>query len=183
MLIPDLPVGLGDEQRLRQVLLNLVGNAIKFTDAGEVRVNATGVNSHFAVSVADTGPGIPEEHQARVFGQFHQVDSSNTKAKGRTGLGLAIAKQIVECIVGASGSNQRSERARTFRWSCLPVPRFWQRPGGETPPGRLDNDRDRGTPRDAAPPTPPGIRVTHLGGSIGLSSSRCSRAFRVLSPL
>jgi signal transduction histidine kinase len=92
----SLPVGLGDEQRLTQVLLNLVGNAIKFTDAGEVRVTAKTVNGRFAVSVSDTGPGIPEEHQARIFDQFHQVDSSNTKAKGGTGLGLAIAKKIVE---------------------------------------------------------------------------------------
>jgi GAF domain-containing protein len=91
-----LPIGVGDEQRLTQVLLNLVGNAIKFTDIGEVRVTAKAVDGHFAVSVVDTGPGIPEEHQARIFDQFHQVDSSNTKAKGGTGLGLAIAKQIVE---------------------------------------------------------------------------------------
>src|SRR5262249_41459207 len=56
----SLPIGLGDEQRLTQVLLNLVGNAIKFTDVGEVRVTAKAVNGHFAVSVADTGPGIPE---------------------------------------------------------------------------------------------------------------------------
>ena len=91
-----LPVGLGDEQRLTQVLLNLVGNAIKFTDAGEVRIAATSVNGHFNITVTDTGPGIPEEHQARIFEQFHQVDSSNTKAKGGTGLGLAIAKQILE---------------------------------------------------------------------------------------
>src|SRR5262249_52433232 len=76
----SLPVGLGDEQRLSQVLLNQVGNAIKFTDTGEVRVTAKAVNGHFAVSVADTGPGIPPEHQTRIFEQFHQVDSSNTKA-------------------------------------------------------------------------------------------------------
>jgi signal transduction histidine kinase len=92
----SMPVGLGDEQRLTQVLLNLVGNAIKFTDAGEVRVSAATANSHFTVTVMDTGPGIPEEHQARIFEHFHQVDSSLTKAKGGTGLGLAIAKQIVE---------------------------------------------------------------------------------------
>jgi len=92
----SLPTGLGDEQRLTQVLLNLVGNAIKFTDAGELCVTAKAINGHFNVSVTDTGPGIPEEHQARIFEQFHQVDSSNTKAKGGTGLGLAIAKQIVE---------------------------------------------------------------------------------------
>jgi len=92
----SMPIGLGDEQRLTQVLLNLVGNAIKFTDAGEVCVTAKAINGHFNVSVSDTGPGIPEEHQARIFEQFHQVDSSSTKAKGGTGLGLAIAKQIVE---------------------------------------------------------------------------------------
>jgi signal transduction histidine kinase len=92
----SLPIGIGDEQRLTQVLLNLVGNAMKFTDAGEVCVIAKEVNGRFNVSVTDTGPGIPEEHQARIFEQFHQVDTSNTKAKGGTGLGLAIAKQIVE---------------------------------------------------------------------------------------
>jgi GAF domain-containing protein/anti-sigma regulatory factor (Ser/Thr protein kinase) len=92
----SLPLGVGDEQRLTQVLLNLVGNAIKFTDAGEVRVTAKAVNGHFAVSVADTGPGIPEHERTRIFEQFHQIDNSNTKAKGGTGLGLAIAKQIVE---------------------------------------------------------------------------------------
>jgi signal transduction histidine kinase len=91
-----LPVGMGDEQRLTQVLLNLVGNAIKFTDIGEVRVTAKAVNGLFNVSVTDTGPGIPVEHQARIFEQFHQIDNSNTKAKGGTGLGLAIAKQIVD---------------------------------------------------------------------------------------
>jgi signal transduction histidine kinase len=91
-----LPIGLGDEQRLTQVLLNLVGNAIKFTDSGEVQVTASAANSHFTVSVADTGPGIPPDQLTQVFEQFHQVDSSNTKAKGGTGLGLAISKQIVE---------------------------------------------------------------------------------------
>jgi len=92
----SLPIGLGDEQRLTQVLLNLVGNAIKFTDTGEVRVTAKAVNGHFNVSVTDTGPGIPDRERTRIFDLFHQVDSSLTKAKGGTGLGLAIAKQIVE---------------------------------------------------------------------------------------
>jgi Histidine kinase-, DNA gyrase B-, and HSP90-like ATPase len=75
-----LPIGLGDEQRLTQVLLNLVGNAIKFTDGGEVCVSAKAVNDHFTVSVADTGPGIPQDEQHKIFEQFHQVDSSLTKA-------------------------------------------------------------------------------------------------------
>jgi GAF domain-containing protein/anti-sigma regulatory factor (Ser/Thr protein kinase) len=111
----SLPIGLGDEQRLTQVLLNLVGNAIKFTDTGEVRVTAKTVNGHFNVSVTDTGPGIPEEHQARIFEQFHQVDSSNTKAKGGTGLGLAIAKQIVEMHGGRIWVESTFGKGSTFQ--------------------------------------------------------------------
>jgi signal transduction histidine kinase len=59
-----LPIGLGDEQRLTQVLLNLVGNAIKFTDTGEVRITATATDGHFAAGVTDTGPGIPPKDEA-----------------------------------------------------------------------------------------------------------------------
>src|SRR5215470_10546483 len=110
----SLPVGLGDEQRLTQVLLNLVGNAIKFTDVGEVRVTAKAVYGHFAVSVADTGPGIPEQERARIFEQFHQVDSSLTKAKGGTGLGLAIAKQIVEMHGGRIWVESTLGKGSTF---------------------------------------------------------------------
>jgi signal transduction histidine kinase/putative methionine-R-sulfoxide reductase with GAF domain len=111
----SLPTGLGDEQRLTQVLLNLVGNAIKFTDTGEVCVSAKAVNGHLNVSVTDTGPGIPVEHQARIFDQFHQVDSSNTKAKGGTGLGLAIAKQIVEMHGGRIWVESTTGQGSTFQ--------------------------------------------------------------------
>jgi signal transduction histidine kinase/putative methionine-R-sulfoxide reductase with GAF domain len=111
----SLPVGLGDEQRLTQVLLNLVGNAIKFTDAGEVRVTARAVNGHFAVSVTDTGPGIPKPEQTRIFEQFHQVDSSLTRAKGGTGLGLAIAKQIVEMHGGRMWVESTVGEGSTFQ--------------------------------------------------------------------
>jgi signal transduction histidine kinase len=111
----SLPIGLGDEQRLTQVLLNLVGNAIKFTDAGEVRVTAKAVNGHFNVSVTDTGPGIPEHERARIFEQFHQVDSSLTKAKGGTGLGLAIAKQIVEMHGGRIWVESALGKGSTFQ--------------------------------------------------------------------
>jgi signal transduction histidine kinase len=110
-----LPIGVGDEQRLTQVLLNLVGNAIKFTDTGEVSVTAKAINGHFNVSVSDTGPGIPVEHQRRIFDQFHQVDSSNTKAKGGTGLGLAIAKQIVEMHGGRIWVESTLGKGSTFR--------------------------------------------------------------------
>jgi len=115
-----LPMGVGDEQRLTQVLLNLVGNAIKFTDTGEVCITATASNGHFALSVTDTGPGIPEEHQARIFEQFHQVDSSNTKAKGGTGLGLTIAKQIVEMHGGRIWVESVLGKGATFQME-LPI--------------------------------------------------------------
>jgi signal transduction histidine kinase len=111
----SLPVGIGDEQRLTQVLLNLVGNAIKFTDTGEVCVIAKAINGQFNVSVTDTGPGIPTEHQTRIFEQFHQVDSSNTKAKGGTGLGLAIAKQIVEMHGGRIWVESALGKGSTFQ--------------------------------------------------------------------
>jgi len=109
----SLPIGLGDEQRITQVLLNLVGNAIKFTNIGEVSAKAVG--NHFNISVTDTGPGIPEQEQVRIFEQFHQVDSSLTKAAGGTGLGLAIAKQIVEMHGGRIWVESTLGKGSTFQ--------------------------------------------------------------------
>ena len=111
----SLPIGLGDEQRLTQVLLNLVGNTIKFTDSGEVRVTAKAVYGHFNVTVADTGPGIPPAEQMRIFEQFHRVDSSLTKAKGGTGLGLAIAKQILAMHGGRIWVESTVGKGSTFQ--------------------------------------------------------------------
>jgi signal transduction histidine kinase len=115
-----LPYGLGDEQRLTQVLLNLVGNAIKFTDTGEVRITAGAENGHFTLSVCDTGPGIPSEECERVFEKFRQVDSSNTRAKGGTGLGLAIAKEIIGMHGGRIWVESTMGQGSTFRIE-LPV--------------------------------------------------------------
>ena len=91
-----LPAAHGDERRLTQVLLNLVGNSIKFTDKGEVAIKAEAANGSFTISVRDTGPGIAVEDQHKIFEEFQQADSSTTKEKGGTGLGLAISKRIVE---------------------------------------------------------------------------------------
>ena len=91
-----LPPGHGDERRLTQVLLNLVGNAIKFTDSGEVVIKATSDNGQFSVAVRDTGPGISQTDQARLFQEFQQADNSITKQKAGTGLGLVISKRIIE---------------------------------------------------------------------------------------
>ena len=93
---PDLPIGRGDERRLTQVLLNIVGNAIKFTDTGSVEIRVEATNGHFTIAVQDTGPGIPPEDQARIFEEFQQVDNSITREKGGTGLGLSIARRLVD---------------------------------------------------------------------------------------
>ena len=92
----DLPRGHGDERRLTQVLLNLVSNAIKFTEAGSVSIRAKVEDGSFQVAVTDTGVGIAPEDRERIFEEFQQVDSSSTRKKGGTGLGLAIARRIVE---------------------------------------------------------------------------------------
>ena len=110
-----LPLGHGDARRIAQVLLNLLGNAIKFTDVGEVRIAAQMANAMFCVAVADTGPGIPASEQARIFNEFHQIDSSNTKKKGGTGLGLAIAKRIVELHGGRIWVKSEPGSGSTFQ--------------------------------------------------------------------
>jgi signal transduction histidine kinase len=117
---PDLPRGHGDERRLAQVLLNLAGNAIKFTEAGEVRVAVETANGAFRVSVADTGPGIAPADQERIFEECQQADSSSTRTKGGTGLGLAIAKRIIELHGGRIGVDSSPGKGSTF-WFTVPV--------------------------------------------------------------
>jgi signal transduction histidine kinase len=117
---PDLPVGKGDEQRITQVLTNLVGNAIKFTEVGEVGVQVTSANGTFMVAVSDTGTGIAEADQQKVFEEFQQADSSSTRKKGGTGLGLTIAKKIIELHGGRIWVESDLGQGSTFRFT-LPV--------------------------------------------------------------
>jgi len=114
---PDLPLAKGDEGRITQVLLNLVGNAIKFTDAGEVVIGARSAAGLLVVSVSDTGPGISELDQPKIFGEFQQADSSSTRAKGGTGLGLAIAKRVVELHGGRIWVESIPGAGSTFSFS------------------------------------------------------------------
>jgi signal transduction histidine kinase len=95
-LATELPPGRGDGRRLTQVLINLVGNAIKFTDAGEIAIKAEANNGSFCVSVRDTGPSISAADQAKLFQEFQQADNAITRKKGGNGLGLAISKRIIE---------------------------------------------------------------------------------------
>jgi signal transduction histidine kinase len=119
--VPDgLPMGYGDERRITQVLLNLVGNAVKFTDHGSVEVEATAIDDHFELAVRDTGPGIAPEDRDRIFQEFQQVDDSTTRKKGGTGLGLAISKRIVEMHGGSIEVESQLGVGSTFRVT-LPV--------------------------------------------------------------
>jgi signal transduction histidine kinase len=119
-LAPDLPRGRGDERRIQQVVLNLLGNAIKFTDAGEVRVSASAADGAFTVAVRDTGPGIAAADQEKIFEEFQQADGSSTREKGGTGLGLAIAKRIVEMHGGRIWVESSPGLGSTFSFT-LPV--------------------------------------------------------------
>jgi signal transduction histidine kinase len=117
---PDLPAGHGDERRLTQVLLNLVGNAIKFTDTGEVVIKAAAANGAFTVAVRDTGPGISQADQAKIFEEFHQADNTATKKKGGTGLGLSIARRIMEMHGGRLWVESETGKGAVFSF-MLPV--------------------------------------------------------------
>ncbi len=133
---PQLPDRLvGDENRIRQVLLNLVGNAIKFTDAGFVRVAVdmqqgpdSGLIAHF--SVCDSGPGIPADKQSIIFEPFRQADGSTTRRYGGTGLGLAISTGLVDIMGGRIWVESRVGSGSTFHFTApftlgeaLPPPR------------------------------------------------------------
>ena len=116
----DLPTGKGDDQRIAQLILNLVGNAIKFTNEGEIKADATVANQSFLVSVSDTGPGIAEVDQKKIFEGFHQVDGSSTRKQGGTGLGLSMARKIVEMHGGRIWVESTLGKGSTFRFT-LPV--------------------------------------------------------------
>jgi signal transduction histidine kinase len=117
---PGLPTGTGDARRLTQVLLNLVGNAIKFTDQGSVEVRAAQAGDRFELSVVDTGLGIAPADQARVFEEFQQVDNTSTRKKGGTGLGLSISRKIVELHGGRISVESEVGKGSIFKVS-VPV--------------------------------------------------------------
>ncbi len=136
---PDVPAAVsGDPGRVRQIISNLVGNAVKFTDAGEVAVTvstepATGP-SHLRFSVRDTGVGIDEETQARIFDAFTQADASTTRRYGGTGLGLAISRRLAEMMGGTLGVDSRPGLGSTF-WLSLPL-----EPAAHVPRPPVDRD-------------------------------------------
>lgn len=117
---PDLPVAVGDAQRISQVILNLLGNAIKFTDEGKISLEVAVSGDNFFISVKDTGPGLNEIDVGEIFKEFHQVDGSSTREKDGTGLGLAIAKKIVEMHGGRIWVESVLGQGATFAFT-LPI--------------------------------------------------------------
>ena len=110
-----------DGDRLRQMLINLIGNAIKFTETGRVRLSAGLADGVCRIAVADTGPGLDEEAQGSLFQRFSQVDASTTRRHGGTGLGLAICRGIVEAMRGEIGVMSTPGHGATF-YLTIPTP-------------------------------------------------------------
>jgi len=134
---PGLPAAQADSARVRQVLLNLVSNAIKFTEQGEVRIRSWVTGTMFAVSVSDTGIGIPPSALEYIFEAFRQVDGSSTRQFSGTGLGLTIARKLVELQGGTLTVESEPGRGSTFSFT-LPLAALdvagtgWEGEEGET---------------------------------------------------
>ncbi len=116
----DLPLVLADENRIQQILMNLVGNAIKFTKEGQVSVEAAHVDDFIQVSILDTGIGVPKNKLSAIFSSFEQVDGSIEREFGGTGLGLAITKKLVELHGGTIGVESIEGSGSVFRFT-LPI--------------------------------------------------------------
>ncbi|HUR57875.1 MAG TPA: CHASE domain-containing protein [Opitutaceae bacterium] len=136
----------GDATRLRQILVNLLANAIKFTQAGEVRVSleagtpdATTRRQRLSFAVRDTGIGIPPEGMTRLFKSFSQVDASTTRRFGGTGLGLAISKRLAELMGGTMWAESEAGRGSTFHFDVLIEPHMAPLEAVERPTAAADD--------------------------------------------
>ncbi len=145
---------LGDPARIRQVILNLAGNAVKFTESGRIMLtasleNRTAAHDIVRVEVIDTGIGVPPERIDRLFKSFSQVDASTTRQYGGTGLGLAICKQLVESMDGMIGVSSTLGEGSTF-WFTLPLKHAHPAGGGTDGGTDSGTDDETGTSTDSA---------------------------------
>ena len=151
---PDLPAWvLGDAPRVRQILLNLVGNAIKFTEVGEVRIDVKQGSAPDTVifAVSDTGIGIPADKQVAIFAPFAQADDSSTRRFGGTGLGLTICRELARLMGGNVEVESTSGSGTTFRVR-LPLPRVDETPISQaTRPDVVPDEREEPSPMKSEP--------------------------------
>jgi two-component system sensor histidine kinase/response regulator len=144
VLAPEVPTALqGDPTRLQQVLLNLLGNSVKFTERGgivlTIRLPGSGQRDHIEFEIVDTGIGIPPDKLDTIFGDFQQVDASTTRKYGGTGLGLGITRRLVQLMGGDIAVESMLGRGSTFRFNAeLATSDFVN-----SAPGTLEDLRDR----------------------------------------
>jgi signal transduction histidine kinase/CheY-like chemotaxis protein len=145
-IAPDLPVLKIDRTRIRQVLLNLLNNAARFTEEGAVRVEARRGDGEVVIAVSDTGPGIPADELPHLFQEFYQVDRSIRRRHGGAGLGLAISKRFVEAHDGRIWVDSKEGAGSTFTFT-LPIP------GEHVPlsPVKLEHPLEPAAPEMSAP--------------------------------
>jgi signal transduction histidine kinase/CheY-like chemotaxis protein len=148
-LAPDLSrYFIGDELRIRQILTNLLGNAVKFTERGGVNLRLTPTGDGVLIEVIDSGVGIPAAARDRVFASFSQVDMSRSRRFEGTGLGLAISKHLVDSMGGSIGFQARDDGPGTVFWVRLPLSSTTEEP-------RVKIEAIRGA--KSAPPSQPGV--------------------------
>lgn len=132
-IAPDLPARLvGDRDRLRQILLNLVGNAVKFTEAGGVGLSLARAGDGLEITVADTGPGIPADRLDTIFGEFEQLDHGAAAGQAGTGLGLAIVRRLARLMGGEVRAESRLGEGAIFR-VALPLVAALDAPAARIP--------------------------------------------------
>ena len=159
----DLPPILADENRVQQVLQNLVDNAVKFTDRGTVEVTAhiTDEPGFMEIQVVDTGIGIPKEKQEHIFGEFAQVDGSIQREYGGMGLGLSITRKLVELHGGTIGVDSQIGRGSTFQFTLPLAPAGFQNPVERSLSQTLEYSRNSPSPTQALSQIAPEVTYVH----------------------
>lgn len=158
---PGLPAAYADQDRLEQILVNLVGNGIKFTEKGFVEVQARETQGRIEISVVDSGLGIPREQHEAIFGRFNQLDTSATRGQRGTGLGLAISRELVQLHGGELKVESEPGRGSRFTFSVAATEALPERPASLSP------ERARLSEQEAAPmPAPdPSLEVGSPGAA------------------
>jgi signal transduction histidine kinase/CheY-like chemotaxis protein len=137
----NLPEALSDQDKLKQIIINLLSNALKFTEQGEVKLSATLENGSLRIAVSDTGTGIPSDALEYIFDEFRQIDGSSTRKHGGTGLGLSITKKLIQLLGGTMDVNSVEGEGSTFTVTLPLINR-----GEETPAEAVSSDEDINAP-------------------------------------